>query len=118
MTKAYRTGRGSFLRRVLRVLFASLVLLLLYLFLQFWVLRVVLLGSDPWEAALFTTQSSSGAEASLISTLAPHIHWGYLLLGPGYRDRGASRRGNGRIAVLLPIASSVATLRSALRGGS
>jgi LCP family protein required for cell wall assembly len=45
-TKAYRTGRGNFLRYVFLVLFVSLVFLLLYLFLPFGSQRVVLLGSD------------------------------------------------------------------------
>ena len=45
-TQAYRTGRGSFLRHAFLVLFASLVLLLLYLFLPLGSQRVVLLGSD------------------------------------------------------------------------
>jgi LCP family protein required for cell wall assembly len=46
-TKVYGTGRqGGFLRGVFLVLFALLVLLLLYLFLPFGSQRVVLLGSD------------------------------------------------------------------------
>ena len=45
--KAYKTGwRDGFLSRVFLVLFASFVLLLLYLFSPFGSQRVVLLGSD------------------------------------------------------------------------
>jgi polyisoprenyl-teichoic acid--peptidoglycan teichoic acid transferase len=45
-TKTYGSGRRSFLRRALLVLFALFALLLLYVFLPFGGQRVVLLGSD------------------------------------------------------------------------
>ena len=45
-TKTYGSGRKGFLRRALLVLFALLVLLLLYVLLPFGGQRVVLLGSD------------------------------------------------------------------------
>src|SRR5829696_3916656 len=45
-TKTYGSGRRGFLRRALLVLFALLVLLLLYVLLPFGGQRVVLLGSD------------------------------------------------------------------------